>query len=554
MDNLLEQVERARGKLLRDAYVSHLPWWLFGTLLAAAAAISAPKLVALTGLPELWATGWLLGAAVVALFGAGVTSYLSRANQLEAAAEIDRRFDLRERVASSLSLPESEHTSEIGQALINDAARSVQQIDVGQEFPLRVGRRAWLPVLPAVVAFVLIAVVADRQAAEAKPQNQPPAAEQVKKSAEELRKKIAKKIKEAEQKEALKDATNLLKQVEKGVEEVTKKPDADRKKAVVKLNDIAKQLEDRRKQLGGSKALQNELNKLKNFGKGPAEKAAQAMKEGDWQKALDEIDKLRKQMTDGNLSKDQKQKLAEQLGKMKEQLQKAVDSQKQKEEELKKQIAEQQRKGNSAEAGKLQQKLEQMQQNQQQMQKLQELANQMAQAQQAMQQGDEQAAADAMNQMAEQMQQMQQEIEEMEMLADAMDQIEQAKQAMGCQQCQGGGCEGCEGMGMGQGMGKGEGEGKGQGMGQGQGSGPRPDEKNPTSMRDTRVRQKPGAGSSTFSGFVKGPNIKGDVRQSLKQELTADDIAPAEALDDAHMPRSRREHAQEYFEKLRQEL
>ncbi|MEM6799156.1 MAG: hypothetical protein AAF589_06550, partial [Planctomycetota bacterium] len=488
---------------------------------------------------------WLAGSVVFALLGAGITTYLRGGDQLTAAAEIDRRFDLRERVASSLSLPEEEHTSAMGQALINDAARSVQKINVAEAFPLRVGRRAWLPVLPAVVAFALMTLVGDRPQAQAKGSTPPePSKEQVKKSLEETRKKIAKKIQEAEAKEELKDASNLLKQVKDGIDDIAKKGDGDRKKTTVKLNDLAQQLADRKQQLGGSKALRNELNKLKNLGKGPAEKAAEAMKDGNWQKALDELDKLRKQMAEGKLDKEQQKQLADQMGKMKEQLQKAVDSQKQAMEDLKKQIQEQQRKGNSKEAGKLQRKLDQMQQQQQQRNKLQELANKMNKAQQAMQQGDQQAAAEAMDQMAQQMQQMQQEIDEMEMLTEAMDQIEMAKQEMGCKACQG----------MDQGQGQGKGDQPGQGMGEGQGSGPRPDEKNATNMRDTRVRQKPGAGDSTFGGFVKGPNIKGDVRESLKDEPTAEDIAPAEALDDARLPRSRREHAREYFEKLRDEL
>lgn len=553
MDNLLEQVQRARRKMIRNAFAARLGWWLFGALAVAAIAIAVPKVVAIADLPSRWAEGWLIGAVVVAFVGAGLVTYFRRSDQLAAAAEIDRRFGLRERVASSLSLPESEQSSEIGQALINDAARSVQKIDVDAEFPLRWNRRAWAPLAPAAIAFALMTFVGDRDEADATTQK-PPAGnvEQIKKPIEELRKKIAKKIKQAEEKEELKDASDLLKQVNKGVDEVTKKADGDRKQATVKLNDLAKQLEDRKKELGGSKAIQNELNKMKKFGKGPAEKAAEAMQQGNWQKALDEIDKLKEQMAEGKLSKEQQKELAEQIGKMKEQLQSALDQQKQQMEDLKKQIAEQQRKGNNAEAGKLQQKLDQMQQQQQQMDKLQELANKMGQAQQAMQQGDQQAAAEAMSQLAEQMQQMQQEMEELEMLEGALEQIEMAKAAMGCQQCQGNGCQACQGMGMAQGWGKGDG--MGQGMGEGQGAGPRPDEAHDTAMRDTKVKQNPGAGASTFSGFVKGPNIKGDVRQSLKQELTAEDAAPAEALDDARLPKSRADHAREYFQMLREAL
>ena len=43
---------------------------------------------------------------------------------IDAAIEIDRRFDLRERVASSLSLRPEEQSSEAGRAVVNDAAIS----------------------------------------------------------------------------------------------------------------------------------------------------------------------------------------------------------------------------------------------------------------------------------------------------------------------------------------------------------------------------------------------------------------------------------------------
>jgi hypothetical protein len=60
---------------------------------------------------------------------------------------------------------------------------------------------------------------------------------------------------------------------------------------------------------------------------------------------------------------------------------------------------------------------------------------------------------------------------------------------------------------------------QGDGMGAGRGYGDRPDEENATNLRDTRVRQKPGQGAATFAGMVDGPNLKGDVAQTNKQEM-----------------------------------
>ncbi|MEM8866081.1 MAG: hypothetical protein AAGF31_11110, partial [Planctomycetota bacterium] len=84
MDNLLEQVERARRKMVRNQFVVRLIWWLSGALAVAAVAIATPKLIALPELPARWAEAWLISAAVVAFVGAGLATYVRRDNQLDA--------------------------------------------------------------------------------------------------------------------------------------------------------------------------------------------------------------------------------------------------------------------------------------------------------------------------------------------------------------------------------------------------------------------------------------------------------------------------------------
>jgi hypothetical protein len=204
-----------------------------------------------------------------------------------------------------------------------------------------------------------------------------------------------------------------------------------------------------------------------------------------------------------------------------------------------------------AKAGELQQKLDQMQKQQQQMDKLQQMAQQMGQMQQALQQGDGQKAADAMNQMAQQLAQMQQEMNEMQMLDAALEQLDMAKDAMACENCNGEGCAECQGnmAGMNSLMEQ-MGQQPGDGMGPGRGIGDRPDEKNPTNLRDTRVRQKPRQGAAVFAGMVEGPNLKGEVAQAIKEEMQALSTKPADPLTNERLTKSRREHAQEYFKTL----
>jgi hypothetical protein len=92
----------------------------------------------------------------------------------------------------------------------------------------------------------------------------------------------------------------------------------------------------------------------------------------------------------------------------------------------------------------------------------------------------------------------------------------------------------------------------GMGMGEGRGKGPRPEERNATKSRDTQVRQKPGQGAATFGGMVEGPNIKGQVEQAIKEEMANLGAEPADPLTIERLPRNRREHAEEYFNTLRE--
>lgn len=552
MDSLREQVSRARRRLILEQFLRRLVWCLLAALIIAVVAIALPRIVAFANLPQNWDALWFTGALVAGLLAAAGWTACSNRSELDAAEEIDHRFELRERIASSLSLSTEDRNTEAGRALVNDALRSISRIDVDDKFRISLDRRAWWPLVPAAIAFVLATFVDTREASSSIDPDSPVAqSKQVKQSVAALRKKLEEQRKQAARQQ-LKAAEGLFKKIEEGTREITQKQDVDRTKAVVKLNDLAKQLEERRQELGGKDGLKKQFQNMKNLGAGPAEKAAQAMKQGDWKKAMEEIDKLAKALKNGNLTEDQKKQLAEQLSKMKEKLEAAAQAHKQAAENLKKQIEQQKKQGNLAKAGELQQKLDELQNQQPQMDKLQQLAQQMGQIQQGLEKGDGEQAAQAMDQLADQLAQMQQEMNEMEMLDAAMDQLEMAKDMMACKQCQGMGCKECQGGMNANSFAQNQGQNPGMGMGAGRGTGPRPDEENPTNLRDTRVRQKPGRGAATFGGMVEGPNVKGDVEQAIKEEMASLSAEPADPLTSERLPSSRREHAEEYFKILRE--
>jgi hypothetical protein len=153
--------------------------------------------------------------------------------------------------------------------------------------------------------------------------------------------------------------------------------------------------------------------------------------------------------------------------------------------------------------------------------------------------------------MAQQMNEMEKEANsEAPILDAAMNQLEMAKDAMVCPNCQGKGCELCQGGGKPINAQNPDGK-PGMGLGQGKGIGPRPEERNNTNLRDTQVHQNPGRGAAV-GGWVEGPNIKGQVEQSIKEEMASQAAEPADPLTIERLPRNQRDQAEQYFDALRE--
>ncbi len=576
MDALKQQVQIAYRRLLIQRFFAVVGWSLFGTLLVAAAAIAVVKYVPTELDTVAWSAAWIGGAIVAGLVIGAVWTYVTRQNQLEAAIEIDRRFNLKERVSSTLALGESELETPAGRALVSDAVRRVERLDIGSQFGVGLTRRILLPLLPAALAIGLI-FVSDptRPVDEASAKIDDIDAKKIQESTEPLRKKMEEQKRQAADK-GLKDAADLFKKLEEGTHELTKKDDVNRKQALSKLNDLKEQLEERRKKLAGNDKLKQQLDNLKNNKAGPADKAAEAMKEGDFKKAADEIEKLKEQLDKDGLNEEQKKALENQLADMQKQMQKAVDAQKKAEDEAKKQIAETQKQiptpeelkkqldellkqGRKEDAEKLkqqvekmaqnldrlQQQLDQMQQQGPQMEQLKQMANQLGQCAQCMQKGDKMGAQQALEQMKQGLKGMQQQGEEIAMLDQALDQIAQCKG-----ECNGEGKGDKIADGKGQGKGKGKG---GDGLGAGRGGfGQRPIEKDDVDFRDSHVSQNVGKGRAVITGEVEGPNIKGLVQQEIRAQIESARRESSDTVTTQRLPRQQGEHAKEYFDSLRE--
>jgi HAMP domain-containing protein len=311
------------------------------------------------------------------------------------------------------------------------------------------------------------------------------------------------------------------------------------------LNDLSREMKERRKSLGGAEKIREQLRKLNDISKGPADRLAQAVSKGDFKKALESIDKLKQQLEQGDLSKEQQKQLADQLGQMEKTLKKMADAHDAAQEDLQKRVDQMRKSGQTQQASELEKQLDKLRQQMPQMDQMRKLSDQLKQCSQCMKNGKSKDAQQAMEDFKGTLEQMQKQLEEMEMLDEAMEQMAQARKQMNCKKCAGAGCQQCQGGQM-------AGQGRRQGLGEGAGAGPRPEEENDTSFYDSQVRQKVGRGEATVTDLVPGPNVAGDVREQIKMQVDSVRGEASNPLSTQRIPRKHRKHAKEYFDRFRE--
>jgi DNA repair exonuclease SbcCD ATPase subunit len=552
MEEIKRQVQRAQQRLVLEQFWRVFGWSLFAVLLIAAIGLAIPRIWVLNLNQQTWDLSWIGGGIAVGLLLAGVWTYLVRRTKLDAAIELDRRFGLKERVSSTLALSPSELNSDVGQALVSDAIRRVERIDVKEQFKVAPTWRLLLPLAPALAIGILAMMPSAVKKAEASAETSPEVKKQIKTATMKLQERIRENQKKAEEL-GLQDS-DALKEVSKELDKLAGKETSDRKDALIKINDLAKDIEKRKNDLGGADKLRKELEKMKDIAKGPADKMADALRQGDFGKAQEELKKVNEELKSGTLSKEDQEKLVKQLEQLQEKLQQAAEDQKQAREQLQRQIEQKLAEGNVAEAAKMQQQLDQMNQNAAEKQEMMEqLAQKLGQASDALKEGDMKKAAEQLDKLAGDLQKAQQQLEQAENLQEVLDQLAEAKDAMNCPSCQGEGCAQCQANGQGDKLAgdKSKGKGKGKGMGKGRGEGERDEEETDKSFYETRVAADAKKGQSVRVGDASGPNKAGKSLESIKEEVRASIAKPPDSIEDVTLPRDQRENAKQYFERLR---
>lgn len=552
MNRIERKVQIARRRVILGRFGRALSFSMFAALIVATLAIALPALRAMEVDFSTWTYAWLGGCALAALFASLLYAVVTAPSVESVAAEVDRRFGLRERLSSSLSLDEQERESSFGLALVADADKRADQLEVADRFSIKPTKLGWLPLSIVPVLAIVLLLVEPMSETSASSAGKPDAVEvkQVQTAASQLKKRIQQQRRKAEA-EGLKEAKELFEKMEADLDKIASRKDMDRKDAMIAMNDLKKQLEERREQLGSSEQMRRVMSQMRGLESGPGEKVAKSIEQGNFGKAEEMVKQLASQMRDGSLSEKQKEQLKKQVEQMKEAMKKAVEDHEQKKKELEQKIEQARNEGRGEDAAKMQQQLNKMQQKDSQMQKMAQMAEAMSQCQKAMQQGDASQAADALEQMADQLGDMQQEMSELEDLQSALDQLSQSKNQMRCEKCGGGGCQQCQGSGMGQGFGQGQGEGDGDGLGAGSGFGDRPEQEEDTNTYETQVRGQVKKGKAIIAGFADGPNRKGVTREDVKNAIESTLSEESDPSENQTLPRTEREHAQQYFDRLR---
>ena len=122
MDEINQQVRLARRRIVVARFLSAFGWAVFAGLLLTLIGFVIPKVWHLDMLAtqdhhDAWTLSWLVGGGLLGLLVACVLAWRGRESEVTTATEIDRRFGLKERLSSAISLPDSERETEAAQAL-----------------------------------------------------------------------------------------------------------------------------------------------------------------------------------------------------------------------------------------------------------------------------------------------------------------------------------------------------------------------------------------------------------------------------------------------------
>ena len=270
MNRIESQVRSARRRLILGIFGRAVCLALFAALLVATIACAVPGIRPISVDIQNWNLSWIIGTSAIAILGSLAYAMFTAPSVDRVALEVDKRFGLNERLSNSLSMMPADRDTDFGIAAIEDAGKKADEIEIAEQFRLEPNKVGWLPlaITPVLVIVLLLVEPVQPSIAESESKVDPAIAKQVQRAALQLKKRIEQQKRNADAK-GLKEARDLFEKMERDLNKITEKKDTDRKQAMIALNDLKKQLEERRNQLGSSDQMRKAMSQMKSIQAGP---------------------------------------------------------------------------------------------------------------------------------------------------------------------------------------------------------------------------------------------------------------------------------------------
>lgn len=467
-----------------------------------------------------------------------VLGWLRRPGRLSAALALDRELGTKERFSSAMALQSD--PSPFARAAVTDARRAADAIDLKGRFPVRLTAR-WL-VAAGLFAGVALAGLflptfdllglLERHRRNSQQQTELARARQDVALAASAVRASVRNVDDP-------DLDRALQALEASGE--LSRPQDVRRDAIRKLGELKDQLDQRRRDdsLASLEKMQQSLRNLRSLPDPASRELHRAIAEGDFTKAAQTLDELRRKLQDGQLSAEQRDALQRQLADLGEQMNRLAEENRQLErelaqagldeeharlseddlrEELKKrgwtdeQIDELVRRLDACKGGEKQ---------------LAELADQVAGC------CEGQLRPADLADLAEAMRRSKDLQDRIARIEREVDQIDNAIRLLG---------------------GSADGEGGGLALGRpggnkaGTGAGAKsPSDPIDAKLLDTRVGGRPTKGSAVASWYFRGRQVRGEAREELKRVVRAARDRAGEAISDQDIPRRYQTPVKRYF-------
>lgn len=544
MQTILRQIYRARRRWIASLGFQFLAYGIFVSFSIAMILLLVPKFVWLPMATDQVAIAVLATAAVISSLAALGMTWWYRPSLGRAAVEVDLRLKLKERLSSVLSMRENPE-SVVAQALVADAERAAERIDVRDAFPLVLNTRSWLMFVPAILALAMLWIPNASATGSTNTPTQSVTQADIENAVKPLAAMVQQAKEDAEE-NGLQEAADFYKKLEKQIDNLKRPGMQDSKKLLTDLNALKQEMEKRREQLGSPESMKKNLASMKEFTEGPAEKMAEAMKEGNFEEASESIEKMMEDLEKQSLSEDDMKKLEKQLDSLAKALEQAAADHEQAKQEIENKIAQAEQAGDMQKAAELRKNLADKKAEDAQMADMVKMAEQMKEAKECLGKGDCKAAQNAMKEMKAQMDKMSKNAAQSKSLSKMLQEAKEAK-SKACD----GTCD-ADGNGVqGKGISK-DGKPKWKnGQGEGPGGGPRDEKETDTKHVDSQVRTDVDEGETVYGGKAGGANRKGKTLEEVQQAIRSSEIEDEQALETIVLPKRQRDQTRDYFDSLR---